>query len=129
MQCNARDTNGLVFFDEGHPEYRKLYRQAQVYLPTGSRFGGWASGFFPKNLPLDMFTKDGNSKTSKHCYFTQAADLVAYSAFLKIKAEEGALTDWQAKYRLGTLHDELPKKVRNVQAQNKAPHDGIVRLK
>ena len=42
----SRDTNGLVFFDEGHDEYRKFYRRAQVYLPTGSRVmgAGWGGG-------------------------------------------------------------------------------------
>src|SRR5262249_27220439 len=129
MQCIVRNTNAIVFFDEGHPEYRKLYRQAQVYLPTGSRLGSWGGGSFSKNMPLDMFTKDGNTKPSKHCHFTQIADLVAYAAFLKIKAERRALTAWQTKYKLGTLYDELPRAVKNIAAQNKAPHDAIVRLK
>jgi Protein of unknown function (DUF3800) len=131
MQCNAptRNTNAIVFFDEGHPEYRKLYRQAQVYLPTGSILGQWASGLLSKNLPLDMFTKDGNDKPSRHCQFTQTADLVAYAAFLKIKAEQKQLTDWQAKYKLGTLYDELPQAIRNTAAQKKKPRDAIVRLK
>jgi len=128
-QCNSRQTNAIVFFDEGHPEYRKLYRQAQVYLPTGSRLGNWAGGLFSKNMPLDMFTKDGNDKPSRHCYFTQIADLVAYAAFLKIKSERNALTSWQAKYKLDSLYDEVPIRMRNVAAQSKAPRDAIVRLK
>jgi uncharacterized protein DUF3800 len=96
-QCNARDTNGFVFFDEGHDEYRRLYRRAQRYLPTGSRVAGlgWGGGQPTANYPLDMFTKDGNSKQSHHCHFTQLADLIAYSAFLKVKAERNESTDWQ----------------------------------
>ena len=42
--CVAEKTNAITFFDEGHPEYRKLYRMAQVYLPTGSALGGWSNG-------------------------------------------------------------------------------------
>lgn len=127
LQCVARDTNAIVFFDEGHPEYRKLYRKAQVYLQTGSRLGAWNNGRSTQNLPLDMFFKDGNEKSSKHCFFTQAADLVAYAAFLKRKHEVGELTDWQKAYNLGTLYDELPAANRNLRVQGRAPRDGIVR--
>ena len=128
LQCEARHTNALVFFDQGHPEYRKLYRQAQVWLPTGSSMGGWAQGGSTKNLALDMFTKDGNEKDSRHCFFTQIADLVAYSAFLKIKGQFGELEPWQAKYNLGTLYDEIPATLVNTRASRLAPRDGIVRL-
>lgn len=128
-QCNARSTNGLVFFDEGHDEYRKLYRRAQVRLPTGSSITGvgWGDGQLSSNLPLDMFTKDGNSKVSKHCHFTQLADLIAYSAFLKMKAERGDLTDWQERYSLGNVYDQIPTRQINHRATTRYP-DGIVRL-
>ena len=33
-QCARRNVNAMVFFDQGHPEYRRLYRQAQVFLST-----------------------------------------------------------------------------------------------
>jgi|SRR6185437_939891 len=127
-QCVARNVNAIVFFDQGHPEYRRLYRRAQVYLPTGSAKGGWASGDFTKSLPLDMFTKDGNEKDSKLCPFTQIADLVAYAAFLKIKAQFNELEPWQANYNLGALYDEIPHNTINVRASNVGPRDGIVRL-
>jgi hypothetical protein len=128
-QCSVRGTNGMVFFDQGHDEYRKLYRQAQVYLPTGSQTGGWEDGASAKNMPLDMFTKDGNEKNSKHCWFTQMADLVAYAAFLKLKGEYEELEDWQAANSLGNLFDSVPPAVRNLKASRAAPQDGIVRLK
>jgi hypothetical protein len=127
MQCRARDTNAIVFFDEGHPEYRRLYRQAQVYLPTGSRFGGWAGGA-TRNLQMDMFTKDANDKNSKHCFFTQAADLIAFSALLKVRHEHGELEPWQAQYNLGNLFDSVPQRLLNLRASAKLPRDGIVRL-
>jgi Protein of unknown function (DUF3800) len=126
-QCNSRQTNAIVFFDQGHPEYRKLYRQSMVFLPTGSMYGGWESGS-SKNLNLDMFTKDANDKNSFHCYFTQAADLIAYSVFLKIKSEHGELTPWQAQYNLGNLYDSIPRQLINLKASSKSPRDGIVRL-
>jgi hypothetical protein len=123
-QCHANNTNAITFFDEGHPEYRHLYRRAQVYLPTGSAYGTGTV-----NLPLDMFTKDANEKRSEHCHFTQMADIIAYAAFLKIKHEAGTLTDWQKAYNLGTLYDEIPRKAINLRVSNVAPRDGILRLK
>jgi len=126
-QCQARQTNALVFFDGGHPEYRKLYRQAQVYLPTGSSIGNWGGSSGSANLPLDMFTKDGNEKDSKHCQFTQLADLIAFSAFLKLKNERNGLEPWQAAYSLGNLYDSLPLRIVNRKATSKHT-DGIVRL-
>jgi hypothetical protein len=64
---------GLVFFDEGHGEYRTLYRRARVFLSTGSERGDWGAGKGTKNLPLplDNFTKDANTKESEHCFFIQ----------------------------------------------------------
>jgi hypothetical protein len=120
--------NALTFFDQGHQEYRRLYRMAQVHLPTGSMLGSW-SGAATKNMPLDMFVKDANEKDSKHCFFTQAADLIAYAAFLKIKHERNELIEWQATYKLGTLYDEIPKKLLNTRASFAWPRDAIVRLK
>jgi hypothetical protein len=127
-QSDQRQVNAMTFFDQGHPEYRKLYRQAQVYLPTGSqKSGGWDEGKSTKSLPLDMFFKDANEKNSKHCHFTQIADLVAYAAFLKIKAEKGELEPWQAQYNLGTLYDEIPEHLLNRAVS--PTRDGIKRLR
>ena len=128
-QCVSRITNALVFFDEGHDEYRKLYRRAQIYLPTGSQVigTGWGGGQSTTNYPLDMFTKDGNAKTSRHCLFTQLADLTAYAALLKVRAERNELTDWQERYSLGNVYDHLPTRQINHQATARYP-DGIVRL-
>jgi hypothetical protein len=125
--CEANKTAAMVFFDQGHPEYRKLYRRSQVYLPTGSLLGGWNSGP-TRNIPLDMFFEDGNEKDSKHCNFTQLADLVAYAAFLKAKGEVGALSDWQRETNAQTLYDALPVRFVDRKASYKSPQDGIVRL-
>ncbi|MDR4308407.1 hypothetical protein IHQ68_17445 [Chelatococcus sambhunathii] len=127
--CLAEHTNAITFFDQGHPEYRRLYRMAQVHLPTGSAQGSWGGGSATKNLPMDMFTKDGNEKNSKHCYFTQAADLIAYAAFLKIKGEHGDLTDWQKNHHMNELYNAIPARMINVKVSGAAPRDGIVRLK
>lgn len=51
-QCVARSVNAMTFFDQGHPEYRRLYRRARINLPTGSMFR-----LATRNLPLDMFVK------------------------------------------------------------------------
>lgn len=128
LQCRANQVNAMVFFDSGHPEYRTLYRRAQVYLETGSMMGGWGSGTFSKNLPLDMFTKDANEKDSKHCLFTQATDLIAYAAFQKRKYESGAMHGWQSQYNYGDLYDSVPGNIINTKASIMRPRDGIVRI-
>lgn len=120
-QCISRNVNAMVFFDEGHPEYRTLYRRAIKYLPTGSRFGE------QRNLPLDMFVKDGNSKSSKLCHFTQVADIIAFAAFTKIRGEMGNLEAHRAAVGFATLFDALPMAVRNMRAAGQSD-DGIVRL-
>jgi Protein of unknown function (DUF3800) len=128
-KCLSDKTNGLALFDQGHPEYRRLYRMAQTYLPTGSQMGTWGDGKSTKSLPMDMFTKDANEKNSKHCFFTQVADLIAYAAFLKIKGENQQLTNWQAHNGFGQLYDFIPKSKINTKVSNYPPKDGIVRLK
>jgi len=125
--CERTNRRGLVFFDEGHGEYRKLYRKARVFLPTGSSQGGWPSGRFTQNLPLDNFTKDANIKQSQHCFFTQLADLVAYAAFLKVKGERNQLEPWQGALGLGALYDAIPQAALNTNASRRDPQ-GIVRL-
>jgi hypothetical protein len=105
-----------------------LYRMAQVHLPTGSSVGQWTNGA-TKNMPMDMFTKDANEKNSKHCYFTQAADLIAYAAFLKINGEHNELTDWQKTHAMHDLYDSLHLSRVNLKASSISPRDGIVRLK
>jgi len=125
-KCSVDNVNAITFFDQGHPEYRTLYRMAQVYLPTGSALGGWPSGK-TRNMPLDMFTKDGNEKNSKHCYFTQSADLIAYAAFMKIKGEHGGLTPWQDQF-FRNCYDSIPAEMLNTRVSRAGPRDGIVRL-
>jgi hypothetical protein len=125
--CEATDRQGLVFFDEGHGEYRTLYRKARKYLPTGSSAGLWNTGQASRNLPLDNFTKDANFKDSKHSFFIQIADLLAYAAFLKIKGEGASLAGWQAALRADDLYDAVPARILNTRASSKDPQ-GLVRL-
>ncbi len=76
-----------------------------------------------------MFLEDGNEKNSKHCFFTQLADLIAYSAFLKVKEENGDLEPWQSQVSAGNIYESLPKQMLNIRASNFRPKDAIVRLK
>lgn len=126
-QCNARNVNAMVFFDQGHPEYRSLYRKAQKYLETGSRQGAWGSGNRTENLPLDMFFKDGNEKDSKNCHFTQLADIVAYSVFMKVKAERNRLEGWRLTLDHGSLYNNIPAAIINTRVSNRSS-DGIARI-
>lgn len=118
---------GMIFFDEGHGEYTKMYRKARTYLPTGSALGSWSTGRLTTNLPLSNFTKDANIKKSHDSWFIQVADLVSYALFLKIKAEQESLAEWQANLGLQDLYDHIPKRVLNTRASTQDP-DGIVRL-
>lgn len=118
-QCVGRKTNAMTFFDQGHNEYRKLYRKAQVHLMTGSRYGE------ARNLPLDMFVKDGNEKNSKHCLFTQLADLISYAALAKVRHEKGVMEQTQQDIGLQYLYDGVPAGIKNLKAGGA---DGIIRL-
>jgi hypothetical protein len=125
--CKKTQKVGMVFFDEGHGEYRKLYRKALVHLPTGSNRGDWGDGAASKSIPLDNFVKDANTKSSTHSLYTQVADMISYAALLKIRGEQRKLPEWQRELELHTLYDAIPKNSLNVMASTKDPQ-GIVRL-
>ncbi|MBS0255814.1 MAG: hypothetical protein JSS36_11565 [Proteobacteria bacterium] len=116
-QCGDA-VNGLLLFDDGHPEYISYFRQATRFMPTGSRHGGW-NGKATANLPLDMFPKDANLKASRLSLFLQIADLIVYSARLKLEAERGTLAEKRVKRGHATLYDTLNADVVNQAATNK----------
>ena len=122
-QCGQR-ANGLIIFDDGHPEYISHFRQATKYMPTGSMHGGW-NGKATTNLPLDMFPKDANLKSSKLSIFIQIADLIVYSARLKLEAERGTLAGKRLRWGHGKLYDTLAHDVIN-QSATKKRKDWIV---
>ncbi|MBF6595652.1 MAG: DUF3800 domain-containing protein, partial [Thermaceae bacterium] len=111
--CRTCQRVGMVFFDEGHNEYRKLYRQSQKYLPTGSNLGTWETGRRIKNLHLDNFVKDGNIKDSKQSSFIQFADLVSFAALLETRSKMDVLTQWQKQIQAGDLYLQIPSSVLN----------------
>lgn len=123
----ATSRNGLIFFDEGHGEYRRLYRKACVYLPTGSSQGSWPGGSATANMPLDNFTKDANIKDSKHSLFIQVADLVSYAAFAHVRASVSPGGAPAQGAGLGNLYSAIPQAALNLRAQRNAVL-GIVRL-
>lgn len=119
LQCRSRKVNAMTFFDEGHDEYRSLYRKAQRHLLSGS-FNGEA-----KNRPLDMFTKDGNFKNSKFCRFIQMADLISYAALQKFRVERGE--DPKSLGNMPHYYEKIPKRILNLSV-SKSSNDGILRL-
>jgi hypothetical protein len=123
--CHHRKINGLMFFDEGHTSYIRLYRMAQKYLPTGSSLGGWQGGKRTKNLPLSMFPKDANTKISDLSYFTQIADLVSYAARLKVEHERGQLAAKRVGREHHLVYDSIPRAQLNTLATFKR-NDAIV---
>lgn len=125
--CHYSKVNGMLFFDEGHKSYIRLYRMAQKYLPTGSRFGTWEGGKSTKNLPLTMFPKDGNVKISDLSYFMQIADLVSYAVRLKLEHEQGKLASKRAARNHHAIYDAVPRAQLNVLATMKR-RDAIVRI-
>jgi hypothetical protein len=124
-QCNQTNVNGMVFFDEGHTSYIKLYRMAQKYLPTGSRLGRWSDGKLTKNLPLSMFPKDANLKSSSLSYFLQIADLVCYAVRLKLEHEKNALAAKRVSRNHHVVYDSIPRQKLNIAATLKR-RDAIV---
>lgn len=127
-QLTSKNRFGLIFFDEGHAEYRTLFRKACAYLPTGSRLGQWASGATTKNIPFAHAIKDANFKDSKQSHFIQIADLVAYATLLKAKKLAGALSPREATLGLGDIHDHIPRQILNTRVQT-GGIDGIKWLK
>lgn len=122
--CNHRNVNGMIFFDEGHTSYLRLYRMAQKYLPTGSMWGGWGSTR-TRNLPLSMFPKDANIKNSGLSYFMQVADLVSYAARLKLERERNSLAAKRVNRGHHLVYDSIPKAHLNTAATMKRK-DAIV---
>lgn len=120
--------NAFVFFDEGHGEYRSLYRKARVFLHTGSNIGSWSGGKTVKNLPLEMFTKDANIKQSGHCFYTQLADLLSFGVLAKVRHENGKLPAPQIPLGTHSLYDSVPSVVLNLKAAAEDPLRGIKRL-
>lgn len=129
LQTQASKSESLyqLFFDEGHNEYRRLYRKACVHLPTGSRHGSWETGSRSKNMPLKQTIKDANFKDSKYSHFVQIADLIAYATLLKSRSERGELSEKESRLGFGNIHDEIPRNVLNTYVSSGGT-DGIKRL-
>lgn len=126
--CDRSKRAGMIFFDEGHGEYRKLYRKARIYLPTGSALGNWSDGKSAKNLPLANFVGDANIRQSEHCNFTQIADLLSFAALNLRRGEIGTLPDDSSALGIDQLYDAIPVDRLNLKASGNDPKRGIVRL-
>ncbi len=124
----ADQVSAFVFCDEGHAEYRKLYRRACVHLPTGSSQGAWDGGEKARNMPLVCALKDLNFKESRSSHFIQIADLVAYATLLKRRAERSVLSEKEKGLGFGAIHDLIPRRVLNARVDRNSK-DGIKRLK
>lgn len=99
-QCVARNVNAMLFFDEGHPEYRTLYRKAMKYLPTGSAFGD------PRNLPLDMFVRTGTLKTLSCVISHRSRTSLPSQRSLRfgVKWERLMIARWRRGYTRYSMH-------------------------
>lgn len=127
-KCEADKLAALIFFDEGHGEYRQLFRKAKKHLPTGSRQGDWGDGASSKSMPLINMLEDANFKDSKQSIFVQIADLVAYATLQKIRREQGRQSEREKELWFGSLHDQIPRRVLNKRV-DALGSDGIKRLK
>lgn len=78
-QCGIESTNGMIFFDEGHKSYIRLYRMAQKYLPTGSKFGGWEDGKLTKSTPNDVSERREHQAFGLVVFFTDRRSRVLLS--------------------------------------------------
>lgn len=127
-KCIADKTAALVFFDEGHGEYRRLFRRAKKHLPTGSKQGDWGDGNSTQSKPLTNMLKDANFKDSKQSLFVQIADIVAYATLMKLRKEHGRLSEKEERLFVASLHDQIPRRVLNTRVDYHSS-DGIKRLK
>lgn len=118
----------MIFFDEGHAEYRTLFRKACVHMPTGSARGAWQDGSRSKSIPLSCTIEDANFKDSKSSWFIQIADLIAYATLVKLRGERGDLSEKEIRLGSASLHDSIPRRVLNVKVVTNG-NDAIVRLK
>lgn len=126
-QCEAEAVSTLLFCDEGHAEYRTLFRKFCRHLPTGSDRGCWGTGETTRNMPLTAAIKDMNFKDSKWSHFIQIADLVSYATLMKVKKEQETLSAKDIDFGSGELHDCIPRSVLNT-AANRFRNDAIVVL-
>lgn len=126
-QNQAARQRSIIFFDEGHGEYRSLFRKACVHLPTGSRLGRWDTGQHSRNIPMITTIEDANFKDSKTSHFIQIADMVAYATLLKARHEGSGLSEREHRNQLHRMHDAIPRNVLNTRVKT-GGSDGIVRL-
>lgn len=97
IQANLEEnsTQGMLFLDEGKEGMiRKVARQMAVFNWIPSRFGGWESGQYRKNIRASRVIEDPIFKPSQSSYFLQFADAIAF-ALLK---REVPPTPLAAKY-------------------------------
>jgi hypothetical protein len=127
-QMSEYRTKIFVFFDEGHHEYRTLFRRACVHLPTGSAQGAWAGGQKSKSIPMTCTIEDANFKDSRSSWFIQIADLVAYATLVKARGEMGSLSEKEIRLGSAALHDSIPRRILNTNVV-RSGDDGIVRLR
>jgi hypothetical protein len=126
--CESERVSALVFTDEGHAEYRTIYRRACKFMLTGSNQGQWPEGGRSRNMPLSCAFKDLNFKKSETSHFVQIADLVAYATLLKMRSEANSLSDKERNLGFGSIHDHIPRRVLNA-AVDRQTTDGIKRLR
>lgn len=75
--CTYEDTTLLISHDEGENDsVRRHVRKARRHLTAGSMLGGGSLRF-----RADKILDDPIPRTSKHSYFIQLADLVAYAGW------------------------------------------------
>ena len=127
-KCEVDRTIALIFFDEGHGEYRRLYRKSRQHLPTGSQQGAWSDGSSSRSIPFSRALKDANFKDSKQSHFIQIADLVAYATLMKMRAEQSRLSEREEAQQVAKLHDAIPRRILNTFVDRKTT-DGIKRLR
>ena len=98
----------LVFCDEGHDEYRQIFRSARTQAV--------ADAGFPSAI------KDLNFKDSRESLFIQIADLVSYACLARLREETGIA----AASRTTRLHRLIPTAQLSTSAGTSP--DGILRL-
>lgn len=75
---NRRGSHALIISDNGK-NYDSLLRRMRRFNHVPSAYGGWETGAFTKNMPVDSVVEDLVYRDSKRSLFIQAADFCAFS--------------------------------------------------
>jgi len=115
LKKEVKDKGVIVSDDTSSLKLMRLHRKMRVYNPIPSHYT-----IMPYNAPIDSIIEDVFSRDSKHSYFVQSVDVIAYLLYNK-EFPKGSLKKYGIDKQFEKFESVLLKK-----ASKGDPH-GIVR--